>query len=254
MLPSISKIKSIRPVKFRFSLAIVPAIIFIGLLVLLIRLGFWQLGRAEEKRQELTLFAQRNVENRLVITENFVDNPSTYRYRHVEITGHYDFRQQFLIDNQIVQGKPGYFVMTPFIIPQLEKAILVNRGWVPLIPDRSKLPDISLKTIAAKITGRLNKFPSVGIVLAGAEIPSESWPSVVQVVNVKILADKLGYDLFQSQMELDPEMPDGFLREWKTALMMTPERHTAYAVQWFGLALTLIILCYLFSRKNFKDG
>jgi surfeit locus 1 family protein len=88
--------------------------------------------------------------------------------------------------------------------------------------------------------------------LAGAEQPTDTWPSVVQVVDSEILAKKLDYPLFQFQIELDKDLPDGFKREWHTTTIMQPEQHTAYAFQWFALALTLTILFIWYSRKK-KD-
>jgi surfeit locus 1 family protein len=157
---------------------------------------------------------------------------------------------QFLIDNQISDGKAGYFVLTPLVLTGETKAVLVNRGWIPLNHDRSVLPNLQINQVSAIITGRINNFPSVGIKLAGAEIPTANWPSVVQVVDSDVLAKKLGYSLFQFQVELDKELPDGFKREWRTSTVMLPEQHTAYAIQWFALALTLTILFIWYSFKN----
>ena len=40
---------------------------------------------------------------------------------------------------------------------------------------------------------------------------------------------------------LDAREPQGFLRQWQ-APGFGPERHIAYAVQWFGLALALTVI------------
>jgi len=166
------------------------------------------------------------------------------------VTGHYDQAHQFLIDNQINAGKAGYFVLTPFVLQGETKAVLINRGWVPLNQNRSILPDVQLKKEQTVVTGRINRFPSVGIKLAGAEIPSEGWPSVVQVVDSQVLAKKLAYSLFPFQLELDKDLPEGFKREWQTTTVMLPEQHTAYAMQWFALAFTLTILFIWYSNKR----
>jgi len=104
------------------------------------------------------------------------------------------------------------------------------------------LPPVQFKSQQTMLRGRINRFPGVGIKLAGAEIPTEGWPSVLQVVDSQILAKKLGYSVFPFQIELDKGLPDGFNREWQTTTIMSPEQHTAYAIQWFALAFTLTIL------------
>lgn len=141
--------------------------------------------------------------------------------------------------------------MTPLVLTGMNKAVLVNRGWVPLNKERHILPDIKIKSGAkVTLTGRINNFPVVGMKLAGAEIPSDSWPSVVQLVDINILSTKLGTPLLPFQIELEPALSDGFLRDWKTNSIISPEKHVAYAVQWFGLAATLTILFIRFSRKS----
>lgn len=230
-----------------------PTLIFLCLLPLLLSLGTWQLSRAQEKR----IFLQQQARGQVVETSHLStaieDNADTLRYRKLEVAGRYDTQHQFLIDNQISMGKVGYFVLTPFILQGENKAILVNRGWIALNADRTRLPDIAMTAEPTVITGRANHYPSVGIKIAGAEIPTDSWPSVVQVVNSEVLAKKLGYPLFTFQLELDKDLPNGFKREWHTTTLMLPEQHIAYAVQWFALAFTLTVLFIGYSFKKHHD-
>lgn len=114
------------------------------------------------------------------------------------------------------------------------------------------MPVLDIGAIKNTLSGRINHFPVVGIKLDGAEIPTEKWPSVVQVVDIKILSDKLGRSLLPFQVELDSTMMDGYVRDWKRNIFMTPEKHIGYAVQWFGLAITLTILFIGLSFKARK--
>lgn len=232
---------------------IVPTVAYLCLLPLLIALGIWQLERSEEKRAFLELEQQQAASEVLHLSPTTEDNLEALRYRKVEVRGHYDNAHQFLIDNQVSDGKSGYFVLTPFVLKGAAKAVLVNRGWVPLNRDRSVLPNVEIKKLQTTITGRVNSFPRVGIKLAGADLPTDTWPSVVQVADSNILAKTLGYPLFQFQIKLDKDLPDGFKREWHTTTIMLPEQHTAYAIQWFALALTLTIIFIWYSFKK-NDG
>ncbi|MFI3137995.1 MAG: SURF1 family protein [Methylococcaceae bacterium] len=228
-----------------------PALIFFVLVLsLLISLGFWQLGRAEQKRAFLLQQQQLLTAGEVLLNANAADDISLWQYRPVRVTGHYAGERQFLIDNQHVKGKVGYFVLTPLRIEGSDKAILVNRGWVPLNVDRSILPALPVNSDTVTVTGRINHFPSVGVKLAGAEIPTATWPSVVQVVDASVLAGKLGFSLFSFQIELDPDKPDGYLRDWQSITIMPPEKHIAYAVQWFGLALTFSLLFFWLTYKK----
>lgn len=234
--------------KIELKFSIFSISLFLFFIVLLISLGFWQLDRAEQKKE---LLIKQHLSAEKTVLKLAVDTDlKTIRYRKTQLTGHYEPSRQYLIDNQIVNGRAGYFVLTPFIIAGMNKVVLVNRGWVALNKDRRVLPEVSVDSSNRTITGTVNNFPVVGIRLAGAEIPTEGWPSVVQVVDSQVLAKKLGYSLFPFQIELDKAMRAGYIREWKKNTIMPPEKHVAYAVQWFGLALTLTVLFIGFSRKS----
>ena len=233
-----------------FNFSLIPLLLYLALVTLLISLGFWQLGRADEKKIFLTK-QQLSADKEVISLKSIIGaDLESLRYRKVEISGRYDEEHQFLIDNQIVNGQAGYFVMTPLLVDGLKSAILVNRGWVALNKDRRVLPDVSITHQKATILGRVNNFPVVGIKLAGAEIPTDGWPSVVQVVDSDVLAGRLGYSLVPFQVELNGEMNEGYHREWRKSAVMPPEKHIAYAVQWFGLAITLTILFIWLGTKR----
>ena len=236
--------------RYTIKFAKLPTLAFLCLLTLLLSLGMWQANRAIEKRAIIQQQETAQLMPSTRLSTAFEDNAETSRYRKLEVAGHYDTQQQFLIDNQISEGKAGYFVLTPFILQGENKAILVNRGWLPLNQDRKNLPDVSMTAEPGVITGRANTFPSVGIKLTGAEIPTDTSPSVVQIVDTQVLAKKLGYSLFSFQLELDKTQPNGFKREWHTTTLMQPEQHTAYAMQWFALAFTLTVLFIVYSFKK----
>jgi len=228
-----------------------PTLAYLCLLPLLISLGFWQLGRSEEKRVILEKQEQGIASPEFIrLSASGKYNVDELRYKKVRAIGHYDREHQFLLDNQIRNGKVGYFVFTPFIFEEESQAVLVNRGWVPLNHDRSNLPEIMIKSQQAEVKGRINRFPGVGIKLAGAEIPTQGWPSIVQVINNQVLTDKLGYKIFPFQIELAKELPEGYDREWQVTTIMLPEQHTAYAIQWFALAFTLTLLYLWYSYKK----
>lgn len=220
---------------------------YLGFFLLFLSLGAWQINRANQKQAFLDEEAKR--QNQAVqITHETAENLEALRYRPASVVGHFETQKQFLLDNQIDSGKAGYFVFTPFKLQNSNKAILVNRGWIPLIEPRATLPNVDFQAETETILkGRINSFPSIGLKLAGANQPTTTNPAVVGIIDTNVLAKELGYELFAFQLELAPEMPNGFKREWKAANIMQPEQHLAYAMQWFGLALVLTILFIKFG-------
>jgi surfeit locus 1 family protein len=226
----------------------IPTLAVLCILPVLIALGFWQLDRAEQKRAILSLQKQGMAAPALELTSATPEDKDALRYKPAVAVGHYDGDHQILIDNQTAEGKVGYFVLTPFILSEGHKAVLVNRGWIQSNRDRKTLPDIVIRKNQTQVSGRLNHFPSVGIKLAGADQPTAGWPAVVQIADSTVLSARLGYPVFPFMLELDKQAPEGYRREWHEAAAMPPEKHVAYAMQWFGLAFALAMLFVWFSR------
>ncbi len=236
---------------WRLTVRPVVIVIYLLLMALLISLGNWQLRRAQQKRQQLH---QRQAVLQLPPVDiNAIDQPDleTLENRTVSVRGRWDGKHQLLIDNQMHQGKVGYGVMTPLMIAGKKQAVLVNRGWVAMDKDRRILPEVTLPSVDVQVNGRVNHFPQVAYPLKGADIPTAGWPAVVQVINPQILAKRLGYPVLDFQVEMDPLADNGFVRDWKITQKMPAEKHEAYAMQWFGLAITLtILMLWMGFKKN----
>ncbi|CAG7857498.1 hypothetical protein MCAMS1_02344 [biofilm metagenome] len=230
-----------------------PLLAYLCLLPVLLALGVWQLNRAEEKCALLTLQKQQETSETLLLTSTSPDSVNTLLYKPVTATGHYDSDHQILLDNQVYQGKAGYFVLTPFLLAPDNKAILINRGWVDLGKSRSLLPDVSVPETEITLSGRVNRFPRFGLKLADAETTINNWPAVVQTVDTTLLSKQLTYPIFSFQIELNATAPNGFIRHWHQSIRMTPEKHVGYAVQWFLLALTLTVLFIKYGIHKNND-
>ena len=227
----------------------IPAIAFALLLPMLLGLGCWQLQRAQEKQHLLEMQASRQkgqpIQLNMESPTEFVDD---WLFQPVRVFGKFDDAHQILQTNQIRDGKVGFFVLTPFLLANGNKAIMVNRGWVADKAGQTQLTQ-NLPRQTLEIRGVINQFSRPGIVLAGADQPTEGWSSSVQVVNTTVISERFGYEIFGYQIELDPSYDYGFSRNWQHSLSMPPEKHQAYAVQWFLLALTLTVL---FIRYGFE--
>ena len=227
---------------------------YLLLTALLCSLGFWQLGRGEQKKMLIDRQQIAATAPALDLNGQTLIDKDALRYRPVTLLGHYDPAHQVLIDNQVLDGKPGYRVLTPFLPDKGGPAVLVNRGWVALGASREVLPNLDITTPIQQVQGRVNLFPEPGIRLRGGEVPGETWPVRVQVIDKQLLAEKLGYTLSDYQVELDPAQSEGYQRQWKIAVAIPPEKHQAYAVQWFGLALTLTALFFWNSCRKTHRG
>ncbi|MEO8224735.1 MAG: SURF1 family protein [Gammaproteobacteria bacterium] len=201
--------------------------------------GFWQLGRGAEKRALEARFAAGGAGPAL---QQLVSDgeAASLRYTVLRVTGHYDPGHQVLLDNMSDAGRPGYQVLTPFATAA--GTVLVNRGWVPADGDRTRLPDIGVDGASRELVGRIEHLPRPGIRLAAADVPANApWPRRLLFPTSAEVSAQLGAPLRDFQLLLDAGEPDGFVRDWRPGGMLA-ERHVAYAVQWFGLALTVVVI------------
>jgi surfeit locus 1 family protein len=213
--------------------------------------GLWQLGRAGEKRDLEARFAAGGAAGalqQLVASEA----AAKLRYRTVRLTGRYDPEHQLLLDNMSHERQPGYQVLTPFATAG--GTVLVNRGWVPADGDRRILPDIRVGGDTREVVGRIEWLPRPGIELAVVAPPPEApWPRRLLFPTTEQAGAQLGIPLRNYQLLLDPVAPDGYVREWQPG-GMGPIQHVAYAVQWFGLALTVIVIYLVLTIRNRKQS
>jgi surfeit locus 1 family protein len=218
-----------------------------------LRLGLWQLERADQKRALLSAFAGGS--ERAVVAGS--DLGKLPRYQSIELTGRYDTRQQVLLDNMpSARGQPGYHVLTPL---QRESGdwVLVDRGWVAAGATRAQLPNVEVDGRVRIVRGQLDELPRPGIRLGGAgsstTTTATSWPRVLNFPRHEELTALLGRPLAQRLVLLDASQRDGYERLWQARFGFGPERHLAYAVQWFALLAAIAITFVVMSLKKVAD-
>ena len=222
-----------------------PATLFTAFfLPLLLVLGTWQLNRAAEKQALFDDFAAGGAAVALDADSAGLDG--LRRYARVQAAGHYLGERQFLLDNMVEDGQAGYRVLTPLLLAD-GVAVLVDRGWIPRDFSTDVAPVISVAAAPRSISGKLDRLPRPGIQLATTLAPG--WPKVVQFPSRDELSQALGLRLVPGLVLLDAEQPDGFRRNWRPS-DFGPERHIGYAVQWFALAITLVVLFLAWSFRK----
>ena len=219
-----------------------------GLLVLLLSLGNWQLDRADEKRTIMQDYEQRIKQPTSELSFPISD-AEQWRSRKVRIMGRFENEKQFLLDNQVSRGQVGLQVLTPLKLLHRDEAVLVDRGWVPLGPDRKQLPDISVDTDVVSLRGTVYVPYKQGFRLGSMDEGHFGWPRLIQYLDFGAMSDRVGYPLAPLTIRLDPNLPHGYRREWQP-VSMSPETHLAYAMQWFTLAAVLIVIYLALSLKR----
>ena len=226
----------------------------LALVAFLVKLGFWQISRGIEKERLLEHFAQ----GELIIYSDLIELPENAKGLTVSLKGDFDASKSVLLDNQTYKGKVGYRWMMPFLPEkqsfQKNKWILVDMGWISAFERRETLPSLPLLSGRYSIEGVLD-FPSLKMVLKN-ENSMLSWPLRVQLVDLNNIAKMAKKDFFPWVLRLQSgPFQEGEVVHldttpiWKPVVLL-PEKHFAYAVQWFGLAFVLLIGSWILWKKE----
>lgn len=214
---------------------------------LLCGLGLWQWERAAEKAQWLSQAEQHDTAIDMARL-NDLERAQLPDFQRVRLKGWYRGKAIILLDNRIRQGQVGYEVYTRFIDEQARE-YLINRGWVAAPAARNLLPMILTDEHELAIQGVIYRSKGKPLLLSSSLNTETGWPMRVQSIDIGALNQTQGWSLYPDEIRLaDDDQPGAFTTGWKLS-MMTPEKHQAYAVQWFSLAVVLLILASLAHRK-----
>lgn len=97
--------------------------------IVFVRLGFWQLGRLQE-RKALNRELRSRAETAPVNFSELPKDTGDAHFRRVTLKGSYDYDHEIVLTNRTRNGSPGVHIITPLRQPSSDTAILVNRGWV----------------------------------------------------------------------------------------------------------------------------
>lgn len=226
-----------------WTLAIAVAGAFAGL-------GVWQSGRAVEKARML---ADADAVLRAPQPRPLAAAHDPRRGRGYDwAQGRGRFRGGVLwLDNQQREGRVGvrgYAVFEPADAPPL----LVDMGWAPIAPDRSRLPALALPVGEVEVRGLLAPPPSAGIAL-GEPMARQHDAWLMLRVEPEAIARALSLDrpLAPRVLRLDPALPFGLPRDLALlANTLPPEKHRGYALQWFGLAATVLVIALVLTFRG----
>lgn len=231
----------------------------------LVRLGFWQLDRLEQRRAyNADIIAKLALPPISLNDEQLPADLATLKNRQAEVRGTYDFSRQLALTQQRWMNTPGFHLITPLVIDagarsedihslgeERPLAVLVDRGWLPArdlgqekwsqydlggplsvtgyVRLSHTLPNVN--TGEQAVPAFRTEWYRVDIDAIEAQMPYELLPVYLQQVPP---AD--GNTSLPFRGELEPDLSDG--------------PHLSYAIQWFIFATILAVGYVYFVRKR----
>lgn len=206
-------------------------------------LGRWQLQRADQK---LALQAEMDARAALPVWSETdllqTPAPRTAWHRPVRLQGEWVPHASVFLDNRQMDGRPGFFLLTPLRLAGSDRSVLVQRGWAPRdFIDRSRTPDVPTPAGEVTLEGRLAPPPAKLYELG------ESAPGPIRQ-NIELAAMGLEFklNLLDASVLQTSDVEDGLLRQWPR-VETGVDKHHGYAFQWFALC-TLAAVLYLWFQ------
>ena len=214
--------------KFLFSVFIIFFIfVFVGL-------GTWQIIRLNWKN------------NLILEIENSLKNPpvelvesSKENFLKIRTSGSIDFDKQIYLYNLDDTGTPGFEVINPITIG--DENYLINRGWIPF--EKKGTEEINIFD-QENIIGTLKLQGRKNIFKPDNDLVENYWFSL----NREDVLKFTGKNFSKYIIYLDGNYQ--FPRPKKITANIS-NNHKKYAMTWFSLAISILLLYLYFRKKNY---
>ena len=201
---------------------------------MLLSLGSWQLYRLNWK---LNLLLE--IENSLKNDPIEFSKVNKKNYLRIKTSGIIDFNKQIYLYNLNESGKPGFEVINPIIINN--ENYLINRGWIPF--DKKDKPEINLIN-ESSIIGTLKLQHKASTFKPNNDVNKNYWFTLNREDIFKYTGKKFSdYIIY---LNGDYKLPKP-----KVITANISNNHKKYAITWFSMAISILLIYLYFRKKNY---
>jgi surfeit locus 1 family protein len=216
-------------------------------MVVLARLGIWQLDRLEQRKARNAEIVRQLELPPLSLTDEALlgDDLIGLKNRRATARCEFYFSHQMALLYQNLHDTPGIHLITPLVIEGSSQAVLVDRGWIPVdqaAPENWPQFD---EPGPVSVTGfiRLSEtLPARSGDASQSQVarPQPDWYRV----DIKAIQGQVPYDLLPVYiLQSPPESRDITLPyEVEPGFDLSNGPHLGYAIQWFIFSLILGIV------------
>ena len=218
--------------------------------LLFLRLGVWQLHRADFKESLLRRYAAAET----AAPQDFATiaaRPPEDSFPRVRVRGRYLADRLYLLDNPKHDERGGVEAFAPFELAGHGPLLLVDLGFLPgsgngKTPQLPPLPDTPVD-----LQGLYVPPPPSGFEMGGNALARQTrWPKQSIYLAMDQVAGDLGRMLYPRVLALDADAASIYVRQHALDLSMPPARHRAYAFQWFAFAAAAVVILLVLHRKR----
>ena len=214
--------------KFLFSVFV------IFFILVFISLGSWQIIRLNWKNNLIL-----EIENSLKNPPVELSKANQENYLKIKTSGLIDFDKQIYLNNLNDNGTPGFEVINPILVNN--ENYLINRGWIPFEKKNSKeinFFDENNIIGTLKLQGKKNIFKPEN------DIKENYWFSLNREDITKFTGKEFSKYLIYLDGNYQSPKP-------KKITANISNNHKKYAITWFSLAISILLLYLYFRKKNY---
>lgn len=216
--------------------------LFLSVVVaLLLCLGFWQIARMNEKQAQLEQIDKVASDTALTLTQvlDRLEHEPIQSGTRVSINAQVNTGRIWLLDNQIHEKKIGYKVLAE--VETVKGPLLADFGWIEAKADRQEFPLVELPRELSNVEAVIT-YPSKNAFVDNSYTETK----VIDGLEISRVQAIDNNDLFVLVLLQESAQ---FKRFW-VPIVMPPEKHLAYAIQWFGLALAAGVIGFISLRNT----
>jgi surfeit locus 1 family protein len=228
--------------------------------IVLIALGFWQLDRLRQKQ----VFIARVISQVSAAPQSihlFLADPDSLpemEFRPVTAVGTYDFANEILIRNQVVNGEIGFRIVTPLHLEGAGASVLVDRGWISLKDGQAYQPGQFTEQGTVSLKGAIRRTqpePTVGGVPDPTLSPGQLRLNAWNFIDISRIQAQISYPILPIyiQQAPDPAWSGPPVRDLE-APVLDEGPHLGYALQWFTFAAILAFGYPFFVRRSLREN
>ena len=231
---------------------VIGHVIVIVAVTVFILMGFWQMRRLQDRQDFNSLLVSRTSEQARPIEDvlaAFGPLQDELELRSVVVSGTYEPEEEIILLARSYNGLSGHHVLTPLYFSG-ERAVIVDRGWVPIDMDDPGLEVFAPPVGMVEISGVLRKTEVRGS-FGPVDAPEGVLASTARVDLARI-DQQVAADLVPVYIQLQAQNPDQGAE--LPAIVALPEPsegpHRGYAVQWFLFAAVTVVGYPILLRRT----
>lgn len=250
--------------KHSFGGWILTTLLVIAAMAVMVRLGFWQLDRLEQRRAFNSRVQNQLDQTRLDLNAEALRSGDLAKslpdmeYRSVTVTGEYDPSQQVALRNQVWNGELGVHLLTPLRIQGSDQIVIVDRGWIPYDDFTAgslvKYDEPGTVTVSG-VVRRSQSRPEIGNRVDPTLAPGQKRLDAFYMANVDRISQQVSYPLLPVYIQEAPNPAwAGPPYRSQPTLDLSEGPHMGYAIQWFAFAAILGIGYPMFVKRQMEKS